>query len=239
MRSIIAWQARNHRMLRRTALCCLVLCLTAVTTYAQAPVKIVCMGDSVTKGERPGVKADEIFSALLEKKLQKAGWKAEAASVGVGGQTSAQGAARLGDVVLPARPTHVVIMYGINDSWIDKDKSASRVSVADYTSHLKKTIARLRQDKIAPLLMTPNPVLAPKYPAERNVTLKKYVEAVRTLAREEKVPLVDVYARFGELALEGTDLSTLFTDSMHPNPKGHAVLADLLFEEFQEQLKKK
>ena len=40
--------------------------------------------------------------------------------------------------------------------------------------------------------------------------------------------LIDVYQRFAELAIEGTDLNTLFTDGMHPNPAGQSVIAEML-----------
>jgi lysophospholipase L1-like esterase len=76
--------------------------------------------------------------------------------------------------------------------------------------------------------MTPNPAIAPMYGPERNRTLKPYVDAVRQLAREEQLELVDVYARFAELGLEGADLNSLFTDAMHPNPAGQQLIADLL-----------
>jgi acyl-CoA thioesterase-1 len=211
--------------------------LTAGPAFAQSPLKVVCLGDSVTKGVRPGVKVEETFCAVLQKKLLEAGTKAEVVNFGVGSQTTALALPRMAEV-LATKPTHVVIMYGINDSWIDKDKTESRLSVADYSANLKKMIARLRQEKITPLLMTSNPVAAPKYPPERNAHLKKYVEAMRRLAREEKVALIDVYARFAELALEGTDFNSLFTDAMHPNPKGHAVIADLMFEELQKTAKR-
>jgi lysophospholipase L1-like esterase len=89
-------------------------------------------------------------------------------------------------------------------------------------------IAALRGRGIEPILMTPNPVAAPQYPPTRNVTLRPYVDAVRDLARTRDVPLVDVYARFAELAIEGTDLNTLFTDAMHPNPRGHELIAEWL-----------
>lgn len=40
------------------------------------------------------------------------------------------------------------------------------------------------------------------------------------------------------MALEGTDLNTLYTDAMQPNPKGQLVIAAMLAQEFQSLLKK-
>jgi acyl-CoA thioesterase-1 len=207
--------------------------------YAQAPLKIVCLGDSVTRGVRPGVTAEQTFCVQLEKGLKEAGVAAQVINSGVGGHKTSDGLARFERDVLAHKPSHVVIMFGLNDSWIDTGQTASRLTVAEYAANLKKMLALLRERKIAVVLMTANPVAAPKYPPERNVTLKPYVEAVRTLAREEQLPLVDLYARFAELALEGTDLNTLFTDAMHPNPKGHALIAALLQRELLAQQKRK
>jgi acyl-CoA thioesterase-1 len=198
---------------------------------AKTPLKIVCLGDSVTKAVRPGVKADETFCAVLEKKLHDTGTKATVINSGVGGHTTADGLARFDRDVLAHKPTHVVIMFGLNDCWIDDGKTAPRLTQEQYAANLKKMIDKLRADKIAIVLMTPNPVIAPKYPPARNAHLKKYVQEVRRLARTEKLPLIDVYAHIGELALEGVDLNTLFTDAQHPNPKAQALIAEWLFEE--------
>jgi acyl-CoA thioesterase-1 len=199
-------------------------------------VKIVCLGDSVTKAVRKGVKPDETFCVLLEKGLREAGVPATVINAGVGGHTTADGLNRFEKDVLARKPTHVVIMFGLNDSWIDNGKTASRLTVAEYTKNLRQMLAELKRRQIAVLLMTPNPAIAPTYPPHRNGTLKPYVEAVRRVAHDEHVPLVDVYARFGELALEGTDLNTLFTDAMHPNPKGQAVLATMLLSTIKEMV---
>lgn len=213
--------------------------LLASPALAQRVTKVVCLGDSVTKGVRDGVKPDETFCVLLEKGLRKATLRnIPVINAGIGGHTTADGLARFDADVLAQKPSHVVIMFGINDSWIDAGKMASRVTAADFAANLQKMVERLKQQKITVILMTANPVVAPKYPPERNANLKKYVEAMRDVARKEQVPLVDVYARFAELALEGVDLNKLYTDAMHPNPKGHALIAEMLLQELEAVPKK-
>lgn len=205
---------------------------------AQSQVKIVCLGDSVTAGVREGVTAEQTFCVLLKKNLEKAGYKAEVVNAGIGGQTTANGVARLEKAVIAEKPRFVVIMYGINDSWIEQGNTKSTIALADYSANLKKMIVALRSQQITPILMTANPVAAPKYPPERDALLKKYVEAMRAVAKSETVRLVDVHARYGELAKKGTDPNTLLTDAMHPNPKGHALIADLLTKVFRDLLGK-
>ena len=205
---------------------------------AASPATIVCLGDSVTKGVRQGVKPEETFCFLLEKKLKASGFRANVINAGVGGHTTADGWQRFARDVLRHKPHCVVIMFGLNDSWIGKGKTTSRLTAREYAGNLRKMVAALKQRHITPLLLTPNPVIPPAYGPERNARLKHYVNAVRELGRVEKVKVVDVYAMFAELGIEGVSLNTLFTDAMHPNPRGHEAIAALLVKEVKGLLTK-
>lgn len=201
---------------------------SAVSALAAAPARIVCLGDSVTKAVRPGVTEEQTFCSLLQRSLNTAARPVEVINAGIGGNTTAQGLARLEHDVLERDPNVVVLMFGLNDSWIDDGKTASRLTVEQYRDNLLRMIVTLRDLDVAVVLMTPNPALAPKYDPQRNRTLRPYVESVRELAREQQLELVDLYAHFGELALEGAKLNELFTDAMHPNPAGQKLIAELL-----------
>lgn len=208
-------------------------------SVADATTKIVCLGDSVTKAVRPGVAPDQTFCSLLENALKKPDRPIEVVNAGIGGHTTKDALARFERDVLAQDPHCVVIMFGLNDSWIDAGKSTSRISRKEYRENLLKMIHGLKDRGTKVLLMTPNPALAPTFDPARNVTLRPYVEIVRDLARTEDLPLVDLYGRFAELALEGVDINTLFTDAMHPNPAGQKLIADLLVERLDEFLESK
>jgi lysophospholipase L1-like esterase len=207
-----------------------------VSICAEPPIRIVCLGDSVTKAVRPGVTADETFCAVLEQQLRAGGRDVAVINAGIGGNTTADGLARFEIDVLAHEPNFVVIMFGLNDSWIDDGQTRSRLTVDQYRSNLATMVQRLRDRGVETILMTPNPAIAPKYPAARNVTLKPYVNVVRELAQREQLPLVDVYRRIAEMAIEGVDLNSLFTDAMHPNPAGQKLIAGMLAAQFDEQL---
>lgn len=211
--------------------------MLASPVAAQTPVKIVCLGDSVTKAVRSGVKPDETFCVLLEQGLKKDGVAATVVNSGIGGHTAGQGLARFDKDVLAHQPTHVVIMFGLNDCWIDKGKTEPRVTLADYSANLKKMIATLKERKITPILMTPNPFFLPKKP-EMNTLVRQYADAMRKLAREEKVQLIDLHSYLAQLTLEGVALNAIYTDDCHPNPKGQALIADLLVSQFKDLLPK-
>ncbi len=219
----------------------LALVLSCSPLVAAESVRIVCLGDSVTKAVRPGVDADQTFCARLEKMLHAQGADVAIINAGVGGNTTADALRRLDHDVLAKKPHYVVIMFGLNDSWIDEGRTTSRVSVEEYRKNLQTMAAALTARGIGVILMTPNPALTPKYPPERNRTLKPYVEVVRALTRgnTERAVLIDVYQRFAELAIEGADLNAYFTDGMHPNPAGQQIIADMLAESFTELLRTK
>jgi acyl-CoA thioesterase-1 len=206
---------------------------------AAETVRIVCLGDSVTKAVRPGVDADQTFCVRLEKMLRARAVDVEVINAGVGGNTTADALRRFDNDVLAKKPHHVVLMFGLNDSWIDEGRTTSRLSVEEYRQNLQRMSVMLTARGISVTLMTPNPAIAPVYPSERNRTLKAYVDVVRSLARNEGAPsdLIDVYQRFAELAIEGADLNDYFTDGMHPNPAGQQIIADMLAESFAEVLK--
>jgi lysophospholipase L1-like esterase len=211
-----------------------VVCLLAPAAHGEEPLRIVCLGDSVTKAVRAGVLPEETFSVVLEKKLNESGQPATVINAGIGGNTTADGLGRFERDVLAHKPKVVVLMFGLNDSWVDAGKTASRLTVAQYRANLEQMLSLLKEQGIQAVLMTPNPALRPTYGPERNATLKPYVEAVRSLAAERHLPLIDVYRHFAELALETPDVNTLFTDAMHPNPAGQRVIADLLYQHFAE-----
>src|SRR5579872_7361801 len=56
----------------------------------EAVVKIITLGDSITKGVRPGVKPEETFAALVEAGLKKEGIAAQVINVGIGGERTDQ-----------------------------------------------------------------------------------------------------------------------------------------------------
>jgi acyl-CoA thioesterase-1 len=207
-------------------------------TSGAEPVRIVCLGDSVTRAVRPGVEPHQTFCALLQQSLSEPDHPVEVINAGIGGHTTKDGLQRFQSDVLDRRPRVVVIMFGLNDSWIDAGEAESRLTVHEYRANLETMLELLIGHEIKVVLMTPNPALAPTYGPERNATLRPYVDVVRDLARRRELPLVDVYQHFAELAQQ-REINSLFTDDMHPNPAGQQQLAGLLEPVLQRELKVK
>ncbi|MBX3440687.1 MAG: hypothetical protein KF861_24565, partial [Planctomycetaceae bacterium] len=213
------------------ALGVLLLCSSARSEPLPAPFTIVTLGDSITKGVRPGVTAEETFATLIETALKNQGRTGRVVNVGLGGERTDQALARLNDVIA-LQPRVVTIMYGTNDSYVDQGQSASRLTVDEYRTNLQALVSQLLLRGIEPVLMT-----EPRWAASAglnglgehpNVRLEPFVDACRAVARELKVPLVDHFAYWTDQERGGRNLADWTTDGCHPNPAGHRELANLM-----------
>lgn len=192
-------------------------------------VRIVTLGDSITRGARPGVGPNVAFPAQLEGALRSSGVRAAVHSVGIGSERTDLALARLERDVLSQRPDIVTVMYGTNDSRVDKGRQVSRLSEEEFEKNLGELIHRLRDAKIQVVLMTP-PRFAEEFPRdglgdESNLRLAPYADRIRRLAAKANIPLVDHFAGWTELQQRGQRLQEWTTDGCHPNSGGHADLA--------------
>ncbi len=193
-------------------------------------IVIVALGDSITKGVRSGVKPEETFAAIAERKLKEQGVAARVLNLGIGGERTDQALARLDDIAMH-RPRLVTVMYGTNDSYVDQGKTESRLSREAYQANLKRLVAALLERGIEPILMT-----EPRWGASAknglgenpNLRLAPFMEACRETAHECHVPCIDHFALWTAAEQRGQKLDEWTTDGCHPNPRGHEELADAL-----------
>lgn len=200
--------------------------ITSAQETPAAPV-IISLGDSITKGVRPGVSKEQTFSDLLENELGNT-----VLNVGIGGERTDQALKRLRTSVIGKHPRFVVIMYGSNDSYIDKGKKISRITVDAYRKNLINIVEALLIQGIEPVLMT-----EPRWAIEAsnngigenpNIALKPYIEACRDVARKNGVTLIDHFAHWTKAFKGGRNLMTWTTDGCHPNPTGHIEIAKVM-----------
>ncbi len=199
------------------------------TQPQQRHLTIVTLGDSITKGVRSGVTVEQTFASLVEKRLAAAGRSIRVVNVGVGGERTDQALQRF-DRVLRHKPDVVTIMYGTNDSYVDKGKTTSRITVDEYRKNLNRIVTELLRRGIKPVLMT-EPRWSDKAGTNGigenpNAKLEPFVRACRDVAKEWRVPLVDHFANWSTARNAGADLHAWTTDGCHPNPDGHRKLAE-------------
>ena len=197
-----------------------------------APLKIITLGDSITKGVRSGVSAEQTFAARLQSALREKGLAAEVTNVGIGGERTDQALARLEKDVIAGQPQIVTIMYGTNDSYVDQGKQEPRLTAHQYRDNLVQLVERLRRAGVQPVLMT-----EPRWGAAAkangagehpNQRLEQYMQECAAVAEELNVPLVDHFAHWSERENAGQDLGGWTTDQCHPNPAGHEEMARLI-----------
>ena len=201
----------------------------ASAPLADRSVRIIALGDSITKGARPNVAPTQIFSALLQADLRAHGLRAEVHNVGIGGERTDQALERLARDVISQRPDLVTVMYGTNDSWVDAGKKEPRLSIDQFTDNLRILVARLASANIRVVLMSA-PRFGDKNPRnglgeDPNVRLAPFMERCRQVAREAQVPIVDHFEAWTQAEAHGQRVQEWTTDGCHPNPAGHAELA--------------
>lgn len=203
-------------------------------------VRIVALGDSITKGARPArgsypaVTAGQTFSALLQQRLRDARINAEVINAGIGGNRTDQGMARLEKDVLSQSPQIVLVMFGTNDSCYDPDQSQPRISADEYEANLRQIVSRLQSAGVKPVLMTA-PILGTQWDPKRNIVyeqqgrngpLGEFMQRCRDVAQSTKTPLIDHFANWSAWPVAKVD--ALLPDGCHPNADGHAALADAI-----------
>ncbi len=210
------------------------------------PHGIIMFGDSCT-AERPG-SVQKVYAVRVQEALEGIGSSVKVRNAGLGGNTTANARQRFTRDVLQHQPRLVVFQFGINDSCIDVWKTppatTPRVSLIDYIANLRAMIAEARTQKAAVILMTPNPLrwtaklksLYGKPPyrpdAEDGMDAPQfglYNDALRKLAKELSVPLVDIHAAYPDFAAkQKKTISGLLLDGMHPNDLGHQLVCERL-----------
>jgi acyl-CoA thioesterase-1 len=93
---------------------------------ADAPVKIVALGDSLTAGFGLGLEA--AFPTRLEAALKAKGYAVEIANAGVSGDTTSGGLARL-DWSVPEGTDAVILELGANDALRGVDPGITRATL--------------------------------------------------------------------------------------------------------------
>ena len=219
------------------------------------PGGIIAFGDSTT-ALRPGA-VEKVYSQRVDEALQGIGSSLSVANAGVGGNTTREARKRLVKSVLQYKPRIVIMQFGINDAAVDVWKTPPatepRVPLAEYLENMTFMIAESRKQKAKVILMTTNPLrwtsrlreMYGKPPYLRDAEdgfdspfLAAYNEALRKLAKELDVPLVDVRAAYPAFALKHQKtIDEMLLDGMHPGDLGHQLVAELLVPAIRSQLR--
>jgi acyl-CoA thioesterase I len=106
-----------------------------VAAAADAPVRIVALGDSLTAGF--GLPGDAAFPVRLQAALRAKGIAVEITNAGVSGDTASGGLARL-DWSVPEGTDGVIVELGANDALRGLDPAVTRAALQDLLRRLKE-----------------------------------------------------------------------------------------------------
>lgn len=205
------------------------------------PLRIVAFGDSITNGVGPvGMTEADTFRDIVRRELtERLGSKVEVVNAGVNGDIVPLAIKRLKRDVLDRKPSIVTIMFGGNEAGFYRPETngfaeTPRVSRDDFKVTLVEIVDQIQASGITVVLMTCPPMterywgmnLEPYQKNGINFLVKDYAQTMRDVAREKRVELIDVYRAF-EREPKRLDF---FPDGLHPDARGHRVIADLIVE---------
>ncbi len=170
--------------------------------------QVVFLGTSLTAGL--GVDPDQAYPALIQRKADSAGLKIEVVNRGNSGVTSAGTLATI-DWILQNPPAVLVIETGANDGLRGQDPDSIRATIQKIIDRVR---ARDSATRIALVGMEAMPNLGRRYVAQ-------FRAIYPGLARTNHLVLVP----FLLAGVAGVD-SLNQGDGIHPNPRGHRIVAD-------------
>lgn len=185
---------------------------------AAATPRIVFLGDSLTAGL--GLPSDQSYPALIGKKLKERGYDFEIVNAGVSGDTSAGGSRRL-DWSLEGDVRVLVLALGANDG-------LRGLPTDEMKKNLEAVLDRAKSRNIPVVLagMEAPPNYGPDY-------TRAFRQVYIDLAKEYDVRFVP----FLLLGVAGNP-SLNQGDGIHPNARGAAIVADLVWAELEPLLRR-
>ena len=230
--------------------CLLILCLLAVATWlgsthvsAQAssaaePSRIVIVGDS-TVCNYPSTQTNRGWGQYIAEYFRDGA--VNIINLAEGGR-STKSFLREGRWLkaLAERPDFVLIQFGHNDSHA-LDKPEATDAATDYKDNLRRYVDESHAVGATPILITP--MVRRVFDAEDKIvegaterSLLAYANAMKEIAVEKKVAVIDLHASSQALAEKlgpkaNAELANREGDVTHFNEKGARAMADLIMKE--------
>lgn len=184
---------------------------------------IVAFGDSLSEGT--GVGYGESFPDVLQQKLDAGGYKYRVVNMGIGGDTTTGGLARV-QTVTALKPEIVLLELGGNDG-------LRGVPVAATRANLEQIIQALQAAGVSRIVLA-GMSLPPNYGAGY---IKAFENIYRDLAAKYKLTLIPFL--FEDIAKVLTSQPGLMQrDGIHPSAAGHKIMAETVFRYMRPVLRK-
>jgi acyl-CoA thioesterase-1 len=197
--------------------------LTMTLLAVQRPVHdsrpvILAFGDSLTAGY--GVPNGSGYPEQLQRKLDSLGYKYRIVNMGISGDTTSGGRARL-QAGINTMPSIVLLELGANDGLRGMPVPEMQTNLEEMITKFKKTGATVI---LAGMTLPRNYGTA---------YVKSFEDVFRTLAKKYNLPLIP-------FLLEGVAGNPKYTlpDFLHPNAEGYKLVTDIVMKTLEPALKK-
>jgi lysophospholipase L1-like esterase len=202
----------------------------------QGKKKVIFFGDSITQAAiKPGGYIDLMNKMLISKGLDK---DYELEGAGVSGNKIYDLYLRIEEDVLMKKPDIVIIYIGVNDVW-HKQTSGTGTDADKFQKFYLAIIKKLKKDNIKIAICTPA-VIGEKtdYSNQLDGDLNKYSNIIRSIAKNENLPLIDLRASFLQYNIsnntENKELGVLTSDRVHLNEAGNKLVNDEMWKVISE-----
>ena len=184
--------------------------MAAATLYgADTRPVIVCFGDSLTAGF--GLDSGQSYPSLLQRELDRRGYKYRVENLGVSGYTTQDGLASV-SMALALKPAIAVIELGANDGLRGQPVSGIERSLGQTIEAFQKAKVRVL---LAGIMLPPD--YGPDY-------VHRFAAIYPELAAKYKVRMLDFL-----LAGVAGNPRLMQQDGLHPNAEGTRIVAATVF----------
>jgi len=211
---------------RLIVLCCLLFCSTLVVGQnKKEPIKVACIGNSITYGAKIKNRFQNSYPSILQQML---GEGYDVRNFGVSGCTCLHKGnkpyvkRKEYKEALAFNPDIVTIKLGTNDSkaynWCFKD---------EFKDDLKSLISSFESLPSHPkiYLCLPVPVMRPNFRIQQDVVADEVVPMVKQVAIEKNLSQIDLYDAL-------LPFPKYFVDGVHPNALGAEIIAATIYKKF-------
>jgi len=181
------------------------------------PVRVACVGDSITMGEGTQDKATQGYPAQLQTML---GARWEVKTFAAGGRTLLRKQDPMDyHRAMKSNPDVVVILLGTNDARQATWDKHGKEFVGDYEGIVKDFQGVSTHPKV--WLCLPPPANNDRWGINETIMANNVIPAIQEAATTASVPTIDLHTPL-------QDKKAWFKDGVHPNQDGAKLIAELV-----------